>query len=221
MSQLVLSIFPGIDLLGMAFEEQGFCVVRGPDLLWGGDIRNFHPPAGKFNGLIGGPPCVGESRLANFNKNKGFTLWPEAMRVKNEAKPEWWVMEAVIEHDAPYVVVLSPRWLGEKQSRKRYFHSNINLVPYLTGITCFEHQDKEPCVKATEYSKGFRPLLMRHEPYYPSRPWELLCELQGVSKDFLSNTPFTKAGKGIALGNGVPLSMGRAIAKAVLEAVRR
>src|SRR2546430_12673163 len=33
------------------------CVVRGPDLLWGGDIRRFHPPAGKFDGVIGGPPC--------------------------------------------------------------------------------------------------------------------------------------------------------------------
>jgi hypothetical protein len=32
---LVLSLFPGIGLLDMAFEEEGFCVVRGPDLLWG------------------------------------------------------------------------------------------------------------------------------------------------------------------------------------------
>lgn len=43
---LILSLFPGIGLLDMAFEEEGFCVVRGPDLLWGGDIRRFHPPAG-------------------------------------------------------------------------------------------------------------------------------------------------------------------------------
>ena len=41
MSDLVLSIFPGIDLLGRAFENEGFCVVRGPDLLWGGDIKNY------------------------------------------------------------------------------------------------------------------------------------------------------------------------------------
>jgi DNA (cytosine-5)-methyltransferase 1 len=32
MSGLVLSLFPGIGLLDMAFEEEGFCVVRGPDL---------------------------------------------------------------------------------------------------------------------------------------------------------------------------------------------
>ena len=30
---LVLSSFPGIDMLGRAFEEHGFCVVRGPDVL--------------------------------------------------------------------------------------------------------------------------------------------------------------------------------------------
>ena len=46
---LVLSLFPGIGLLDMAFEEEGFCVVRGPDLLWGGDVRSFRPPAGKFD----------------------------------------------------------------------------------------------------------------------------------------------------------------------------
>lgn len=131
-NNLVLSIFPGIDLLGRAFEEQGYCVVRGPDLLWGGDIRNFHPPAGVFEGVIGGPPCVGETGLANFNGNKGYTLWPEAMRIIAEAKPEWWELEAVIRHDdAPYCVCLSPRWLGEKQSRRRYFHSNLNIEPCL------------------------------------------------------------------------------------------
>jgi DNA-binding XRE family transcriptional regulator len=52
---LILSLFPGIGLLDKAFEEEGYCVVRGPDPLWGGDVRNFHPPAGRFDGIIGGP----------------------------------------------------------------------------------------------------------------------------------------------------------------------
>lgn len=47
-SRIILSLFPGIDLLGRAFEEMGFCVVRGPDKLWGGDIKNFRPPDGIF-----------------------------------------------------------------------------------------------------------------------------------------------------------------------------
>ena len=41
-SPLVLSLFPGIGLMDRAFEEEGFCVVRGPDLLWGGNIKTFH-----------------------------------------------------------------------------------------------------------------------------------------------------------------------------------
>ncbi len=175
-NKLILSIFPGIDLLGMAFEEAGYCVVRGPDLIWGGDIHKFHPPEGAFEGIIGGPPCVGESKMANFNENKGYTLWPEAMRVIDEAKPEWWLLEAVIRHDAPYCVALSPRWLGEKQSRKRYFHSNLSIAPFIE-VSLTMNPIKEPCVKATELSKGFRPLLKKKEPYYPHRPWELLCEL--------------------------------------------
>lgn len=57
---VVLSLFPGIGLMDRGFEEEGFCVVRGPDILWGGDIRRFRVPAGLFDGINGGPPyCTG------------------------------------------------------------------------------------------------------------------------------------------------------------------
>ena len=58
----------------MAFEEEGFCVVRGPDLLWGGDIRRFHPPAGRFDGVIGGPPCQAFSRLRHLVEHNGYKV---------------------------------------------------------------------------------------------------------------------------------------------------
>ena len=64
--QLVLSTFPGIDLLGHAFKLEGFCVVQGGDVIFGGDIRDEHYPAGKFNGVIGGPPCKWWSSAANI-----------------------------------------------------------------------------------------------------------------------------------------------------------
>ena len=97
---LVLSIFPGIDFLGCAFEEQGYCVVRGPDVIWGGDIREFHPPAGVFQGVIGGPPCQEFSALAplirhNGNEPRFGNLIPEYERVVSEAQPDWFVMENV------------------------------------------------------------------------------------------------------------------------------
>lgn len=72
--QLVLSLFPGIGLLDMAFEEEGFVIVRGPDLLWGGDIRRFHPPAGKFDGVIGGPPCQAFSQANGVGDSAGRPL---------------------------------------------------------------------------------------------------------------------------------------------------
>lgn len=98
MNQLVLSLFPGIGLLDMAFEEEGFTVVRGPDVLWGGDIRRFHPPAGKFDGVIGGPPCQAFSRLNRLVAHNGGSpsfgnLIPEFERCVREASPRWFVME--------------------------------------------------------------------------------------------------------------------------------
>ena len=86
---LVLSIFPGIDLLGRAFEEEGYCVVRGPDLLWGGDICSFHPPEGVFEGVIGGPPCKGESNLAALNNKRGESMANEFHRIVEETQPQW------------------------------------------------------------------------------------------------------------------------------------
>lgn len=97
---LVLSLFPGIGLLDMAFELEGFCVVRGPDVLWGGDVRRFHPPAGKFDGVIGGPPCQMFSSLAHLVRANGHepkfgNLIPEFERCIVEACPAWFVMENV------------------------------------------------------------------------------------------------------------------------------
>ena len=125
----MLSLFPGIGLLDMAFEEDGFCVVRGPDLLWGGDVRRFHPPAGRFDGVIGGPPCQLFSGLANFSyrwSQAPENLIPEYERVVAEASPTWFVMENVPAAPKPVVpgygvrpYLLENRWFGEPQARKR------------------------------------------------------------------------------------------------------
>ena len=45
------------------------------------------------------------------------------------------------------------------------------------------------------------------------------CRLQGLPENFLDDAPFTKNGKMKAIANGVPLHLGRAIAKAVKAAI--
>jgi len=103
--QLVLSLFPGADLFGRAFEQLGFCVVRGTDKLWGGDVRDFHIPPGRFDGIIGGPPCQVFSNLTKMNGTSAVNLIPEFVRIVEEAKPKWAVMENV-----PGVKAFAPDW---------------------------------------------------------------------------------------------------------------
>ncbi len=97
---LVLSLFPGGGVLDYAFEPEGFAVVRGPDPLWGGDIRRFHPPPGRFDGIIGGDPCQSHSALANLVRAKGLEPrfpdpTPDYKRVVEEAQPQWFLRENV------------------------------------------------------------------------------------------------------------------------------
>jgi len=94
--QVVLSLFPGADLFGKAFESRGFCVVRGPELLLGQDVRDFHVPAGRFDGVIGGPPCTKFSACRNRKQSPDAAdLIDEFARIVDEAKPGWMVMENV------------------------------------------------------------------------------------------------------------------------------
>lgn len=131
MKNLVLSIFSGIDLLGMAFEEEDYCVVGFIDTVWGRDIRTFHPPAGSFEGIIGAPPCQIFSRLKYLNPlagSKHGNLFSEYERVITEAQPYWWLSENVIDAPIPSIdgyfsqtIVCDNRWVGGIQQRKRAF----------------------------------------------------------------------------------------------------
>lgn len=136
---LILSIFPGVDLLGRAFEEEwpDACVVRGPDLIFGGDIRAFHPPGGKFSGIIGGVPCQFFSTLAHLVRANGHeprhgNMFPEYERVVKEAEPLWFFCECVPGAPGPAVegytvhsFLWGNHWLGEPQIRTRRFWFGI------------------------------------------------------------------------------------------------
>ena len=49
--------------------------------------------------------------------------------------------------------------------------------------------------------------------------WQRMLELQGLPPDFLEHAPLTVEGKRKAVANGVPLPLGRAIARAVRDAI--
>jgi DNA (cytosine-5)-methyltransferase 1 len=235
---LVLSLFPGIGLLDSAFEQEGYCVVRGPDVIWGGDIRRFYPPAGKFDGVIGGPPCQMFSSLAHLVRANGHeprfgNLIPEFERCVSESSPDWFVMENVRAAPEPAIegygtksflldnaALNSGDGHGQEQTRVRRF---------TFGLRGREAPDLRRWIDLAVF---FLPDAVGTQTQFPvdnSREanagkgrYKLAdaCRLQGLPEDFLSDAPFTAEGKLRAVANGVPVMMGRAIARAILEATK-
>jgi DNA (cytosine-5)-methyltransferase 1 len=229
---LVLSLFPGIGLLDRAFEEEGFCVVRGPDLLWGGDVKTFHPPAGKFDGVIGGPPCQQFSQV-NQAARMGLqalapNLIPEFERCVDEARPCWFLMENVVQAPLPSVaaiygvkrVIWNNRWNGGVQNRVRSLVFGCRRRPHREFIIEGEAlmaSEKAGCFTANGTQWDADKGRLRGDRTFKSFAKGL--RLQGLPADFLEDAPFTVEGKVKVIGNGVPLPMGRAIAKAVRQAM--
>ncbi len=244
---LVLSIFPGIDLLGRAFEEEGYCLVRGPDVIWGGDVHFFHPPSGVFEGVIGGPPCQQFSRLRYLNPlcgQKHGNLIPEFERVVAEAQPEWFLMENVREAPVPVVkgylvhsLTLNNRWVGGVQHRERRFSFGSRDGRRLdVEVVVFEELESSLAVTSSSDTvpvalggsgkpKRTMAVMAGHGPIGRTTHKEQItiaeaCVLQGLPHDFTGEMPFTAAGKRQVIGNGVPMAMGRAVAKAVRRATQ-
>lgn len=242
--ELVLSLFPGIGLLDMAFEEEGFCVVRGPDLLWGGDVRRFRPPAGRFDGIIGGPPCQAFSRLRHIVQANGYqlaeNLIPEFERCVSEAKPNWFLMENVPDAPTPRVdgygietSMVKDVWCGGHTERLRRFsfgNRGSPIVPVFEietlalhrpdparAVTCDARQVPVAIGGSGKRKAGLGGALPRSGP---KESIETMCELQGLPRDFFGeDSPFTATGKRVMVGNGVPIAMGRAVAQAVKRAL--
>lgn len=268
----MLSLFPGIGLLDRAFEQEGFCVVRGPDVLWGGDINTFHPPPGCFDGVIGGPPCQSFSPLSNLVRARGYepkfgNLISEFERCVSEAEPTWFVMEEVPQ--APRAAV--DRYqvsdftlcnsaldagdgLGEEQERIRRFTFGVRDLPprdlrayirlaalrspravTVTQACVNNSPERKQRVQAVLSDARAVPVALggsrkrkstvtnrqglNHQGKGERFSIEESCRLQGLPQTFLADAPFTMTGKRKAIANGVPLTMGRAIARAVKSAI--
>lgn len=206
---LVLSLFPGVDLLGRAFTSCGFCVVLGPDLLWDARVEQFHVPSHKFDGVIGGPPCT-EYSDANRNRDteEGDRLVREFLRVVWEAKPTWFLMENVrnvpdvqLDHYFVQRIDMDDRDFGGRQSRLRHIQfghiNNVLLRPVRTArsrpVTAVPTVTTAPCGPGDRHCRR-------------------LCKQGFGSLPLRSLTPGARRR---VIGNGVPFSIGESLARAI------
>lgn len=243
MTPLVLSVFPGIGLLDMAFDAEGFCVVRGPDLIWGGDIRRFRPPPDRFDGVIGGPPCQMFSIMKRLNPKAGEkhgNLIPEFERVVREAAPDWFLMENVEGAPVPdvpwyrvHAQLIRDVWVGGLTSRlRRFSFGSRGHLRQLNIEQLALHGQPEPAVLAGGGGRSTPVAIggsgkrkktadgVRHGPHSgPRAPLSVGLRAQGLPLDFLNDCPLTMEGKRHAIGNGVPLALGRTVARAVRAAI--
>lgn len=217
--ELILSLFPGIGLLDRAFEAEGYCVVRGPDLLWGGDVRRFHPPPGVFAGVIGGPPCKTFSRARGGSEATQGNLIPEFERVVSEAAPAWFLMENVPEAPLPEVegyvtrdVLFRDHWVGGVTMRRRRFSFGTpGGLPLRIETLALHRPDPEPAACTSIWKDG------RQYGARTRKDYEHALRKQGLPPDF--ELPGFKVSEAVvAVVNGVPLPMGRAVAQAVRRA---
>jgi len=224
---LILELFPGAGLLGKAFEHFGATIVRGPDILWGADVRDFRSISGKFDGIIGGPPCQFASRAA-ISGTSAENMIPEFVRIVEESKPTWAIMENVREA-LPY----APAWdyvflrdwdCGGLTHRRRGF--------WFYGISAPPTPPKrigtpEYSVLASNWNYRGTSHLRGHKWLSPGRA----AELQGypdLAAKIIENQPGWKKENGHwngvttfsrqvlaihMIGNGVPRSMGLYLAK--------
>lgn len=204
---LVLSLFPGIGLLDRGFEDAGFSVVRGPDLIFGGDIRRFSVPSGRFDGIIGGPPCQDFSKARRgIPTGQGLEMIQHYQRVVMEAKPIWWLAENV--PGVPDIRIEGYNWqrldlnasdFGSQQRRLR--HVQFGSVDGSQLV-----MDR----KKSTWPSYFSTVLAND-----SRPIPEMARLQGLPDDF-DIPAFTRGALSRAIGNGVPYELAKALADAVI-----
>lgn len=202
-STLILSVFPGIDLFGKAFEQQGACIVQAQDKIMGGDIREFNPPPSRFDGVIGGSPCQDFSRLNRNPSNYSFEMLDEYRRVVSEAQPYWFLHENVIgapdfEIEGYYQqrFILDLAWFSD-YSRRRVFVFGCKDDIKLNPITQVNDKVKGTAVVGND-----------------ERSYHACCQIQGLNSPL--DLPFlTKSAKKQVIANAVPLQIGSYIAQLI------
>jgi DNA (cytosine-5)-methyltransferase 1 len=217
---LTLSTFTGIGLLDQAFREKGFCVVSAGDLITGQDIRDFIGIKNKFDGVVGGSPCPDFSGLKREKGTYSLEMFYEYLRVVAECEPKWFLHENVKgvpnikdildSKDCPLSkehkdilekyqiqrIDINQGWYSDT-SRLRHIQFGTLNNTFLDIPRGSMDGVKNPCALAND-----------------KRSFNELCYLQGLPKNY-DLPDFNVAGKKKAVGNGVPLVLGRVLADAV------
>lgn len=113
---------------------------------------------------------------------------------------------------------LNNRWLGEEQHRVRRFSFGTpdgrSLAPYLEVAPLDAPVFRHAVLAGHGSPKNVRMSARGLGTYTVAQ----MCVLQGLPEGFGDELPFTEHGKRRVIGNGVPIPMGRAIARAVCQA---
>lgn len=216
--QLVLSLCSGIGLLDRAFKEAGFCVVSAGDIILGShhDIRDFAAPKGRFDGIIGGTPCPDFSLLKRdrpvLEESYGFEMLMEFKRIVLECDCSWWLLENVSGVPDIKIDGYSHQRLDINQS----WYENVTRLRHIQ----FGHKENKYLQierkNVTIRSQKLQSCALAND----DRSFRELCQIQGLEDDF-DLPSFNVKGKKRAVGNGVPLSIGRALASAVTELLQK
>lgn len=209
--EVVLSLFPGVDLLGRAFTAAGFCVVTGPDTLLDQRIEDFHTAHGHFDGVIGGPPCTNYSD-ANRRRDtdEGDRLLREFMRVVSEAAPQWFLMENVrnvpdLQLSHYHIQRLDAYDLdfGGRQTRLRHIQFGSLDGSIIRPLRTSSPRPVTPVPTITTAPSGTGDRHSRR------------CTKQGIPT--LPLRSLTPAARRRVIGNGVPFLVGHALALGVSQ----
>jgi DNA (cytosine-5)-methyltransferase 1 len=148
---------------------------------------------------------------------------PEFARCVNEAQPRWFLMENVPQAPPPdcraYSTVqrvCNNRWCGGEQNRERKFTFGVGLDA--------EHWSAKNFHIATEALEpaNYRPAVISSGQAGKGgsrASIEQMARDQGLDPSRFDKSPFTTTELRRAIANGVPLPMGRAVARAIRHVI--
>ena len=221
----VLHLYPGGGLLDKPFEEAGYCIVRGPDLLHGRWMEGWQmPEPGSFVGILGGPPCqpfsIATGSNASTHPDQIAVFW----KIVDALQPEWAVMEEVVSEEtrnhagipADVQLTILRDWdCGGLTERTRGFWHRGRTIPNAP------RRDGAPewSVLARSWDKvvsdGPKARVCMHSNLTARRA----CELQGFPEfmDDIAGERRVVPDKLIVhmMGNGVPRAMGEWVCRAM------